>query len=171
VGRNIDPQHPAIAQAVARGLLPTGALPAGGRQGKREKPELVEASATAVPNFGFAWVIPCEVPSLANSRDWRTRNRVTQAHRRAVSRALGRHLTTLAYYAEHYHRGGVLRVTLTRLGGKALDRTANLPAALKYIEDAVCLMLGADDGAANWVCRCEQEPGGKVGVRVTIETA
>lgn len=84
---------------------------------------------------------------------------------RAVSRLLGRHLRLLAPAAEHYHRGGTLTLVLTRLGGRKLDATANLPASLKYIEDGVCLMLGADDGDQRWRCRCVQLPGGRRGVR------
>jgi hypothetical protein len=138
---------------------------------RRRGPALVEASFAFEPSPPrVVAVVPCEVPSLANDRDWRTRNRVTQAHRLAVSRALGPHLAALAPLAEHYHRGGTLRVVLTRLGGRQLDRMANLGASLKYVEDAVALMLGASDGADNWDCKPAQEPGGLAGVRIELFT-
>lgn len=130
------------------------------------KPELVAASF-APP---ATWVVPVPVPSLANERQWQARTRVAQAHRKAVSRALGPHLRHLSPFAEHFHAGGVLVITLTRLGGRALDRAANLPAALKYVEDAVALVVGADDGAPNWRCECRQEPGGPAGVRIELTT-
>ena len=44
----------------------------------------------------------------------------------------------------------------------------NLPSSLKGVEDAVALMLGADDGDPRWRCVCAQEPGGRAGVRVRI---
>lgn len=166
---------PWVQQAIERGLIPADALAvrpgsatieASDRtRGKRKaKPALVD------PLFvqPGTWLIPCEVPSLANDREWQTRSRVAQAHRRAVSRAMGRTLPYLAPFAERYHSGGALVVKLTRLGGKALDRTANLPASLKYIEDAIALMVGADDGAVNWLCECDQQAGGACGVRVEL---
>lgn len=63
-----------------------------------------------------------------------------------------------------------LRITLTRLGGRKLDRD-NLAGAFKPILDGVCQWLGIDDGdeerlAVEW----KQEPGGGYGVRIAIET-
>jgi hypothetical protein len=148
-------------------VAPAPAAPAGP---KAERPRLVAADTRPAPDFGWAWTVPVESPSLANGRDWRTRNRVAQAHRRAVSRALGRSLRTLAVYADHLHAGGTLRVTLTRLGGRALDRHDNLPAALKYCLDGCCLMIGVDDSDDRLDVRYGQEPGGLHGVRVEFHT-
>ena len=67
-----------------------------------------------------------------------------------------------ALFAAHYHNGGALAITFTRLGGRRLDKS-NLSVALKASEDAVCLMLGADDGDPRWQPTWEQEPGGAVG--------
>lgn len=139
---------------------------------RRRGPALVEASFASGPSPPrVVAVVPCEVPSLANDRDWRTRNRVTQAHRLAVSRALGPRLAALAPLAEHYHRGGTLRVVLTRLGGRQLDRHDNLPASLKYVLDSLCLLIGADDADERLDVKHQQEPGGLVGVRITLEAA
>jgi hypothetical protein len=168
--------HPLVAKLIAdaradgRIVAEREATPTAKVKTRRVKPALVAASHTH-DSLTDSWTVPCEVPSLANSREWQMRNRVAQAHRKAVSRVLSRHLATLAAYAHWFQDGKTLRVTLTRLGGKRLDRTANLPASLKYVEDTCALFLGADDGAANWDCRCEQEPGGLVGVRITIERA
>lgn len=137
----------------------------------RAAPDLIAPHVEVRADGALVFVVPCVVPSLANERQWQQRNRVAQAHRRAVSRAFGPHLRELAPFAEHYHANRPLAVLLTRLGGHALDRTANLPAALKYIEDALALMLGADDGAAHWVCRCEQQPGGPTGARIELRRA
>lgn len=129
------------------------------------RPELV--AAAHVPG-SRVWVIGVEVPSLSNSREWRTRNRVAQAHRKAVSRALGAALPDLAPVAAHFHRGGTVRVALTRLGGRALDQHDNLPASLKYVLDGVCLMIGADDADPRLEVVHGQEPGGASGVRIEI---
>lgn len=168
----IPTNHPAVLAAVAKGLIApevvrevAGQVPEPVGPAIRRKPAPMVEPSFVAPN---CWVVPCEVPSLANSRDSRVRSRVTQAHRKAVSRALGKELWAVAVFAAAYHRGETVTVKLTRLGGKALDRTANLPGALKYIEDAVALMMGADDGAANWNCVPLQEPGGLVGVRIEL---
>ncbi len=116
------------------------------------------------------WTLPVETSSEANGREWRKRSNRTQAARRVVSAQLGRDLVYLAVFAAHYHAGGALRITFTRLGGRKLDRS-NLPTALKATEDALCLMLGADDGDPRWQPAWEQEPGGAVGVRVELARA
>jgi hypothetical protein len=158
------------AEVIAANGLP----PAPHAKAPRKKPAMVDATWDYRPDLSgagagaFVFTIPVEAPSLANDRDWKVRNRCAGAHRKAVSKALGPWLTTLAAYAVHYHRGGVLLVRVVRLGGRKLDRGANLPAALKYVEDGVALMLGADDGDPRWRCEFDQEPGGPVGVRVEL---
>lgn len=140
--------------------------------GKTARADDTPAKPALVPAL-FAppatWVIGAEVPSLANSREWRARNRVAQAHRKAVSRALGAHLRAVLPAAKHYHAGGNVLVELVRLGGRELDKHDNLPAALKYCLDAVCLMLGADDGDDRIHTRYAQQPGGACGVRISLE--
>lgn len=133
---------------------------------KVDPPALVAARYTAPGT----WVVPLATAVEVNDRNWRARSARTHAARRAVSRVLGPHLRALAPLAEHYHRGGALRVTLTRLGGRKCDRS-NLPTALKAVEDALAMTLGADDGDARWRASFEQEPGGLVGVQITLEVA
>lgn len=132
----------------------------------REKPALLEAEFIRPAT----WIIPLETHAEANGRSWKARSARTQAARRAVSQALGKRLVPLAFASEGYHFGRPVKVRLTRLGGRALDPTVNLPSALKAVEDAVCMMIGADDGSPLWQCRCDQEPGGAYGVRITFET-
>jgi hypothetical protein len=167
--------HPSIAQALEKGLIraedlatpPTPVVP--DRQdteeptSDRKRPPLVEPSFTAPGT----WVLPIETASEANGREWRKRSNRTQAARKVVSEAFGRSLVWVAAFADHFHRGGGLRVVFIRLGGRQLDRS-NLPVALKATEDAVALMLGADDGDPRWRAEWHQEPGGAVGVRIEL---
>lgn len=139
--------------------------PPGGKpdDGKRKKPELVEPSFTKPAT----WVIPLEMVSEINQREWRKRSSRTQAARLAVSRALGHQLWAVVPYSSLYHSGCPILVTLTRLGGRRLD-AANLPTALKAAEDAVAMMLGASDGSPLWHSEFLQEPGGDVGVKIQL---
>lgn len=115
------------------------------------------------------WTIPLETKSESNQREWRGRSARTQAARRAVSQAFGPTLAFVARFSEHYHAGGIIRVTFTRLGGKRMDRS-NIPAAMKGGEDAAALIIGADDGDTRWRAEFAQEPGGPAGVRIEMET-
>ncbi len=63
-----------------------------------------------------------------------------------------------------------LRVTFTRVGGKAMD-TDNLTSAFKYVRDAVAKWLRRDDGPKSgieWTMPPEQESGA-FAVRIQIE--
>lgn len=133
---------------------------------KPAAPKLVAAAFTP-PN---CWVIPVVTASEANGRDWRARSRRSDAAWRAVSRAFGPTLLYVAPVAAAYHRGEAVRVRLTRLGGRALDRAVNLPSSLKGVEDAVAYFLAANDGDDRWRCEVAQEPGGLAGVRVELFT-
>jgi hypothetical protein len=154
-----------LAEAERRGLVLTTAAgdvigpgdPTPGRE------RLAEASFTP-PG---AWVVPLRTASESNQRDWRAKSARTQAARRAVSKALGPHLRHLAAFADHFHSGGALGVTLTRIAPKRLDR-GNAFAAMKAVEDAVALMLGADDGDPRWRLDACQEVGPGYGVEVSL---
>ncbi len=152
------------AELVAKGLIQE---PGNKGRGKRKKAsEVVEA--TFSPSPVPTWVIPLKTASEANSRGWHGKANRTQEARRVVCLALGRHLEYVVPFARAYHEGRPVRVVLTRLGGQMLDRTVNLPSALKAVEDAVALVAGADDGAANWRCECHQRPGGAWGVEISL---
>lgn len=172
----IPRDHPAILQAIERGLITVpsdGAPTPVAAKTKREKPELVAASHEHGMRGGVAyavWVIPLVTHSEANGREWRARSNHTQQTRKAVSRAFGPTLAALAVFASHYHAGGALRIVFTRLGGRQLDRS-NLPNAMKATEDSLALLIGADDGDARWRAEWGQEPGGPSGVRIELEAA
>jgi hypothetical protein len=130
-------------------------------------------SERAVAKTMFAppgtWVLPIVTASEANGREWRKRSNRTQNARRIVSREFGCRLDYLAPFARHFHAGRPLSVRLTRLGGRKLD-AANLGPALKATEDAVALMLGADDGDSRWCVEFHQEPQASLqGVRIELE--
>lgn len=157
-------------------LLKAGLVPVPGNKGKGAKKrskskELAEPSFDPEgPNGGPVWVVPLKTVSEANQRGWHGKaNRTTQA-RNAVCKALGMHLRHVVPFAEAYHRGEVVRLVLTRLGGGRLDALSNIGAALKASEDAVALLCGANDGAANWHAKAEQKPGGPMGVMIELLT-
>lgn len=160
-----------IDAKLAERLEREGVLPAGSSKKKRTKAgrEYVEESFSFGYGDKLVFVLPIDTASEANGRVWQARATRARNARRIVSQAFGKHLRQLAPIAEAYHRGEVVRLKLTRLGGSKLDKMANLGPALKSVEDAVAAALGANDGAANWQATAEQEPGGLVGVRVEIE--
>ena len=135
---------------------------------RRKKSEMVQESISV--NEGVLTIV-CAVETFSeiNGRDWRERSKRTKAARIAVRSAIAHRLDLLHTYSRHYTAGGTLKVTFTRLGGKKLDRMANLGTALKGVEDAFAYLLFASDGDARWRATAEQEPGGEVGVRITVE--
>lgn len=134
---------------------------------KPEPVELIEATFRASWDFPV-WQIPLETRSEANLRDWRRRSKRSDSAWRAVSRAFGPHLVYVATFARLYHTGHPIHVRLTRLGGRKLDQSVNLPASLKAVEDAVAWSMGADDGSPLWRCTFAQEPGGSMGARIEL---
>lgn len=156
-----------IKDLVARGIIAAPPVPK-----KAAKVELVEEAFTAPPDGQagpLAFMVPLKTVSETNERgQWHKKAHRTGNTRRIVSRVLGKRLRYLVPFAEAFHAGRVVCVTLTRYGGQGLDRLANLGAALKAVEDAVAIMLGADDGAGNWKAVPEQKPGGPYGVLIEL---
>jgi len=155
-----------LEELTAEGRVSDGAkLPAeqGPKPRKRPAPELVAPGFIAPAT----WIIPLVTASEANGREWRKRSKRTDLAWRAVSKALGPHLVSAALAAAPYHRGEPIRVFLTRLGGRLLDRS-NLPMALKATEDALAFILGCDDGNPLWQAEWFQKCGGPCGVEVAI---
>lgn len=113
------------------------------------------------------WELPIPTASEINLRDWRARSRRTDVAWQVVSRCFGRQLDHLSHIARHYHAGRPIAVKLTRLATKRLDNT-NVPTSLKAVEDAVCFMLGANDGDPRWLSTFHQEVGEVIGVRVEL---
>lgn len=154
-----------LADLIAKGLIPDTPKGKKTKAGKR----FVEPSVEEMSDGALVVTLPLQTISEANAREWRGRSNRTRIARDMVSRTLGKELRKLVPFAEAYHRGEIVRLTFTRLGGYKLDQMANLGSALKQTEDAVCTMLGANDGASNWKATAEQEPGGLIGVRIRFE--
>jgi hypothetical protein len=97
------------------------------------------ASLPAPPTRGRAFALECVVPlALPNPLNARgtTRQRIARPKRQRESVLL-----SLAWFQlTPAFMGGPWRVTLTRLGGKAMDDDG-LRAALKHVRDAVAMWL------------------------------
>jgi hypothetical protein len=131
---------------------------------KRAKAEMVEARFEPPCTF---W-IPVETKSETNMRDWKARSNRSDKAWRAVSKAFGPCLYTIAMVASHLHqRKANVHCKMTRLGGKMLDRS-NLPSALKHVEDAVCFFLGIQDNDPRWCPEWDQCTDEKVGVKIEL---
>jgi hypothetical protein len=152
-------------------VVPVEAAPQEKRKPAKAKAELLP-DAFVPPPAGKLWpvtfVVGVQTASEANEADWRNKSTRKGVIRSAVSRVLGKELAYLVPFSIAYHRGLPVRVHFVRLGGRRLDRLANLGTAMKAAEDTVCLILGADDGADNWKPTCDQEPGGPYGIRITL---
>ena len=121
-----------------------------------------------VSNGILVALIPAITRSEANESKWTAKMRRKLSAKKAVRDTVGPHLSLLLPYAEAYHAGKGLRLYFVRLGGRKLDRMANLGPSLKVIEDCFAGAMLADDGDLRWRSECSQEPGGRVGVRVEI---
>ncbi|AMV25491.1 hypothetical protein VT84_13920 [Gemmata sp. SH-PL17] len=167
----ISPEHPAIQQALSRGLI-TGcaAVP----KAKREKPDLVAPEHEHGSRDGVRysrWLVPLHVVAGDNARGMRAKIGRAGHERRVTSQALSRTLRALSPFAESAQAGHRVICTLTRVGGREMDY-ANVVAAMKYVQDTVAMFLGVDDGPrgpVQWVY--DQKPGGPVGVRIQIQAA
>lgn len=137
-----------------------------GKPARTRKPATPKAM---VPHgVRLALTLPCVVVSEANRRDhWAVRRARFQGHAAAFRESV------MLWGAEPeliVGRNRPVTVTLTRLGGKALDGD-NLASAFKGLRDEVAGWLGVDDGDDRVSWRYGQEPGGRVGVRVELEVA
>ena len=167
IGVSVGPRVNQSLSAIA----PQAEEPKAAKKKAKVKAELVP-DAFIPPPDGKMWpvtfVVGVYTASEANEADWRNKSTRKGVIRSAVSRVLGKELAYLVPFSIAYHRGLPVRVHFVRLGGRRLDKLANLGTAMKAAEDTVCLMLGADDGADNWVPSCDQEPGGAYGVRIVF---
>lgn len=157
MGRNFAANDPAIVRAFEKGLIETPTLLPVGRAAKPRKSDMT-GNLFYCSEGGPVWVLPIVTASEANCRQWQAKSNRTREARRIVSPALGKRIDYLAPFARAFHAGILIRVILTRLGGRMLDRGVNLPSSMKAVEDAVALMLGADDGSPLWDVQFEQEP-------------
>lgn len=149
--------------------LPGAAIgePAQVDESEPSKPELVTPSVSIVGESLVA-MIPAVTRSGANELRWAKKMMRNLSVKRAVRETLGPHHDKLSRFALAYHAGRALRITFVRLGGRRLD-AGNVAMSLKSVEDVLEGALLANDGDARWRAEYCQEPGGSVGVRITIE--
>jgi hypothetical protein len=132
---------------------------------EESKPSLL-TSVFAPP---ATWVLGVETRGEANKTDWKAKSRRVKAVKAAAGRAFGPRLDALAVFAIAFHRDGLpIFARLTRLASRDLDRTVNLPSALKSTEDVIAYFLGINDGDPRWVCSCRQERSARMGVRIEL---
>lgn len=132
------------------------------------RPKFVTPGLAVEPNR-VTILVAVETKAEVNHRAWRAKNRRAGEAWRRVREAIGANIGALELFARHYAAGGVLRLRFVRMGGRRLDNS-NVPSATKGVEDAVAYLLNANDGdRRRWKPEFDQEPGGLVGVRVTVE--
>jgi hypothetical protein len=132
------------------------------------------APKMVAPSWAIEVVVPLILPNLLNLGGGPLRKKIAlpKEQRTAVMDALSLVAPSVPVWLL-IGRGWT--VTLVRLGGRRLDRSA-IPAALKHVEDAVAMWLfpGSkpgvmdDDERIIWVR--EQKPKGPVGLRIRIES-
>lgn len=118
-----------------------------------------------VPSWELVAVLPIPTVSVANKREhWAAKARRVKSER----------TVTANYLAAMFGRPPTghtdrLTIALTRLGGRRLDDD-NLRSAMKAVRDGVSGdWLGWDDADPRLTWAYSQEPGGRVGVRISIE--
>jgi len=140
-----------------------------GKPGRVRKAAALVAPSSAVT---LTVVVPVRVVSEANQRcHWAARHRRFKKQADALDAALWPlpMLETLRVFQHMIAAAVKTTVTLTRLGGKGLDGD-NLASAFKGLRDRLAWHLAVDDGDPIVTWLYGQEPGGPVGVRITIST-
>lgn len=139
----------------------TGRRRTGRRSALRPAPAFVDLAWSA---DGYALTLPLQVISEANQREhWASKHRRTQAQRRTVA---------TAWRAAYGSRRPALPcvVTFTRFGGQPLDQEDNLNVAFKGCRDEIAAILGVNDRDPRVCWKYRQEPGGRVGIRIALES-
>lgn len=165
---NVTPEQ--ARELIAKGHLPANALdPVKGK--RKEKPRVKAAILLETPQR-ISFCLPVVTVSESNKSGkgaWRGKSNRTKCARDIVSKFMAVNARKFLPFNEHFQRGGTLYLIFTRVGCSKLDGMANLGHALKATEDAVEMMLGANDGSERWVARAEQDTANAfVGVRVDI---
>lgn len=160
-------------ELLRRGAVDGVVAPAGpARPPRRPRAkEFVKAEFLRVTPTLVEFALPILTVSEANNIKWRQKSNRTKEARDRVSRFWGANARAFLAVTEAYHRGDALRLTFTRLSPGLLDGMANLGVSLKGVEDAVAMMMGANDGAGNWLATSRQVKQPQYGVVVTIEIA
>jgi hypothetical protein len=170
-------------EAIARGGTVSGRASVDGwdvaaaNLGPRDKrPVTFVEPGVAVGENSLTIVVPTETKNEASPRagGWHARARRTKSSRRILHQTMRGNHATLTPFVKAIDGGKALRITLTRLGGRKLDGNPNEPGdnltqSLKATRDAVASLLLSDDDDPWLHWFYNQEPGGPVGVRVTVE--
>jgi len=151
--------HPAIVQAIERGLIADNPPP---RTAKAAPTTPEKASGCLTVAFWIPGLVPV---SKANRRDhWAN---VARRERGYVSQldAATRRVTVSRWVFP-------VTVTFHRVGVKMLDGSDNLPFAYKKLQDAVAWLVGVDDGdtaRVRWAYTQETAKRGHLGTLITIK--
>jgi hypothetical protein len=141
-----------------------------------KKTEFVESRLERHPlrsaydsEFWVQWTLPIEVVSEANSREDRRKasGRVSR-QRIATIKGISHDWLLWGPLGNFVRQGGKLNATFTRLSHRGMDRS-NLFRSFKHIEDAVCLVMGIDDGWPEWHMEVGHEASKLVGIRIRLE--
>lgn len=132
---------------------------------------MTSARLTSGPMLLF--LIPVRTVSEANMREhWAVKARRKRDHTQTSMLVARSQLAKAGVQASGWVpltlANGGIRITMTRLGVRALD-TDNLAGALKGVQDGIAKALGVDDGdpRLEWVYR--QEKGSKRSFGVVVE--
>lgn len=135
---------------------------------KREKVRLVMWSHVTEHDGTLTIIVPVHVVSEANQGGTFQASIGRKGRNKdAVFKALAPLWKKLGPFGDRYRAGRLLHVRISRIGGRTLDK-ANLPRALKAVEDALASWLGCNDGSPLWGVSWDQEPGPEYGVRITL---
>jgi hypothetical protein len=135
---------------------------------KTKKPRLPDRPIWTGPPAVLPWSLtisaPIKIVSTANFREhWSAKYRWNKQHAKQVQLAF----FGMASKIPPSETG--LKITLTRIGGKPMDRADNLPNGFKAVIDQVAQQIGVDDGSPYLSWHFEQRPGKVAGVEIRIE--
>ena len=154
-------------ELVEKGLIPESAIQS---TKKRSEKPMIEPIIAPWSDDGIVFALPIKTTSEANARAWKEKSARNKEARKIVAKFMAKHARKFLPFNEHWHAGGTLKLVFIRLGCRQLDTLANLGTSLKGVEDAVAMMLGADDGSNRWQARADQFPETAfVGVQVRID--
>jgi hypothetical protein len=169
-GGSLDPAEPRTTRQQSSAAVGEAGQE---RRRKAKKPELVEASFVATSPRSFIFTVPLHTSAGDNFGSKDRHRRIGRAghERTACTRTFAKGHSAWSVLCIGLANGCKVRVTLTRLAPRALDRI-NVEASLKYCSDTVAQWLGIDDNDSRIIWMpCEQRTGGSSGVEVRLELA
>lgn len=138
------------------------------KKAKVKRPRLPQEPVRKSPPVFVPWAlvisVPIKIVSTANHREhWSAKHRRNKQHAEAVR---------IAFLASRQipYSGTGLKITLTRIGGKLIDKADNLPNGFKSVIDEVARQVGTDDGSDYYSWVFDQCPGRETpAVEIRIE--